>query len=98
MSTQPNKSRTLRYGAALLIGIAFVAFTYIPILRETASFLIIEDSLQPAQAIVALAGQTPFREMEAAKLYRAGWAPLIILVRGARTEESQALKDLGISR
>ena len=45
-----------------------------------------------------MAGQTPFREMEAAKLYQAGWAPQIFVVREAVTDESQALKQLGIKK
>jgi uncharacterized SAM-binding protein YcdF (DUF218 family) len=95
--TSPQRSRALRYGATLLFATMLLAGAYFPTLRAIGSFLIIEDSLQPAQAIVALAGQTPFREMEAAKLYLAGWAPLIILVRGAHSEEERALQDMGIA-
>ena len=67
-----------------------------PILRGIASFLIVEDSLERAAAIVALAGQTPFREMEAAKLYRAGLAPQVVIVGEAPSAESEALRELGI--
>jgi uncharacterized SAM-binding protein YcdF (DUF218 family) len=73
-----------------------VGFAHVSILREVASFLITEDSLEPATAIVILGGHLPFREMEAARLYRAGWAPGVVLVRGARREEWKALQDLGI--
>ena len=60
------------------------------------SFLVVEDPLRPAGAIVALGGDPPFREMEAAKLYRAGWATRVVVVRGARREESKTLQDMGI--
>ena len=67
-----------------------------PLLRSVATALIVEDALEPAAAIVALGGQVPFRPMEAAELYRAGWAPRVVVVRGARLEEHQALRRLGI--
>jgi len=73
-----------------------VVFARVPILRALGSFLIIEDPLQPAVAIVALGGDPPFREMEAARLYRAGWAPKVIVIPGALWEEQQALSELGI--
>ena len=74
MLTKFRNSRRLQCVAVLLAGLLLVGFAHVPILREIASFLITEDSLQPAAAIVALGGDPPFREMEAAKLYRAGWA------------------------
>ena len=45
------------------------------------SFLVVEDRLRPAAAIVALGGDPPFREMEAVRLYRAGWVPRVVIVR-----------------
>ena len=96
MATERKKSRTLWCGVVLLASILLVGFAYVPILREVASFLIIEDSLEPAAAIVPLGGQIPFREIEAARLYHAGWAPLVVIVPGARREEERALHDLQI--
>jgi len=60
------------------------------------SFLVVEDRLRPAAAIVALGGVPPFREMEAARLYRAGWAPKVIVIPGALREEQRALSATGI--
>jgi hypothetical protein len=60
------------------------------------TFLIVEEPLQPAAAIVVLGGQTPFREMEAARLFAQGWAPKLIVIPGALWEEQQALSALGI--
>jgi uncharacterized SAM-binding protein YcdF (DUF218 family) len=90
--------RSLRCGAVSLAVFILAGFAYVPILREIASFLIVDDSLQAAAAIVALGGQTPFREIEAAKLYRAGLAPRVVIVREAPTAESQALQQLGIKK
>ena len=45
------------------------------------AYLVVNDPLEPAQAIVVLAGGFPTREWEAASLYRAGLAPQLVLVR-----------------
>ena len=72
MLTKFRNSRRLQCVAVLLAGMLLVGVAHVPILREVAAFLIIEDSLEPAAAIVALGGVPPFREIEAARLYRAG--------------------------
>ena len=96
VKTESRRKRALRYGAAFAAIVILLALGRVPLLREIASFLIIEDSLEPAAAIVALGGVPPFREMEAARLYHAGWAPRVVIVRGARREDSRALQDMGI--
>jgi uncharacterized SAM-binding protein YcdF (DUF218 family) len=60
------------------------------------SFLVVEDPLQPAVAIVVLGGQSPFREMEAARLFSQGWAPKVMLIPGRIREEQEALSELGL--
>jgi uncharacterized SAM-binding protein YcdF (DUF218 family) len=90
------KRRTLWWVAAAFAAIAVAAVAHTSLLHWVATVLIVEDALEPAAAIVALGGQTPFRPMEAAELYRAGWAPRIVVVRGARHEEDHALRRLGI--
>jgi uncharacterized SAM-binding protein YcdF (DUF218 family) len=96
--TKFKNSRRLQCAAVLLAGIVLAGAAHVPILREIASFLIVEDLLRPSAAIVPLGGQTPFREMEAAKLYRAGLAPAVVIVPGMPSEESEALQELGIKR
>src|SRR5256886_690419 len=44
-------------------------------------WLVVEDPLEKAQAIVVLSGRMPLRALEAAKLYRAGYASEIWLTR-----------------
>jgi uncharacterized SAM-binding protein YcdF (DUF218 family) len=83
-------------GAVVLAVIVLAGFAPASLFRGVASFLIVEDPLEPAAAIVVFGGHLPFREMEAARLYRAGWAPQVVIVRGARREESKALQDLQI--
>ena len=65
MLTKFQTNRVLQCAAVLLTALVVAGFSGAPILRGLASFLIVEDSLRPAAAIVALGGQTPFREMEA---------------------------------
>jgi hypothetical protein len=70
MRTTSRKRRALTVIAILVSAALVTGFGSVPFMKGFAAFLIVEDALQPAAAIVALAGQTPFREMEAAKLYR----------------------------
>lgn len=81
---------------APLVAAVLLAFAHAPLLRAVASFLIVEDPLIPASAILALGGGTPFREMEAAKLYKAGWASQVIIFRDSGSEETRALEKLGV--
>src|SRR5262249_52794648 len=46
--------------------------------------------------ILVLSGYAPFRAMEAADLYRQGWAPTVLLTQGLRNEEGTAFQKLGI--
>jgi uncharacterized SAM-binding protein YcdF (DUF218 family) len=80
----------------LLATVALLAVAHAPLLHAVGSFLILEDPLTPATAILALGGGTPFREMEAAKLYKAGWASRVIIGRDSGSEETKALEQLGV--
>ena len=66
----------------LLLTVAVLYFFRTPILRSPATFLIREDSLQKADAIFILSGGGYDRGNEAAKLFDAGWAPLIVCTGG----------------
>lgn len=59
-------------------------------------WLVVADPLEPGRAIVVLSGRLPFRAMEAASIYRAGWAPEVWLTKEARTPEELALDRLGV--
>jgi uncharacterized SAM-binding protein YcdF (DUF218 family) len=72
-------------GAVLLV----VAF------GRAGSWVVVSDPLQKADAIVVFGGQLPFRAMEAAKIYRAGWAPELWLTQGDNPEE-RTLRRLDI--
>ena len=58
-------------------------------------WLMVADPLEQARAIVVLSGHTPFRAMEAASIYRQGWAPEVWLTQPGVQPESAALARLG---
>jgi uncharacterized SAM-binding protein YcdF (DUF218 family) len=64
------------------------------ILFGVGRWLVVEDPLVKSKAIVVLSGSMPLRALEAAKLYRDGYAPEIWLTRSA--EPGETLKDMGI--
>lgn len=57
-------------------------------------WLVVEDPLEKAQAIAVLSGRLPIRAIEAAKLYREGYAPEVWLTRSA--EPGESLQAMGI--
>lgn len=78
----PAPRRTGRY-CCLAVGIlvlsASAAFTCTFFL--IGRFLVVEDPIQHAEAIVILSGRMPQRALEAARLYRQGYAPQVWLTR-----------------
>ena len=91
-TTPPRPRRPRR----ILLGIAAVMLLAVGIfLLDVGSWLVVEDPLEKAQAIVVLSGRMPLRALEAAKLYRNGYAPKIWLTRS--TEPGAMLGAMGIS-
>lgn len=83
--------------ALVVLGVLGVIAALLPWgARGLGQWLVVVDPLEPARAIVVLSGRLPFRAMEAASLYRAGWAPEVWLTTEARTPEDAALARLGI--
>jgi uncharacterized SAM-binding protein YcdF (DUF218 family) len=71
---------------SVLLGLAFFFFV--------GRWLVAEDPLVKARAIAVLSGRMPLRAIEAAKLYREGYAPEIWLTRS--TEPAATLAEMGI--
>jgi len=63
-------------------------------LRGLGAALVVAEPLKPADAIFVLDGGTPTRELEAAALYRQGYAPRIVVTR-ARDPIPRARKASG---
>ncbi len=86
-----SRSRALRLlsisggGGLVLVAVIFFGL---------GRWLVVEDPLVKAQAIVVLSGAMPLRAIEAAKLYREGYAPEIWLTHS--TEPGETLEEMGI--
>jgi uncharacterized SAM-binding protein YcdF (DUF218 family) len=79
--------RSSALGLLLLIAFIF-CFFYL------GRWLVVEDPLDHAQTIAVLSGRMPLRVLEAAKLYRAGYAPEIWLTHS--TEPGKSLQEMGV--
>lgn len=66
--------------AALAIALLLIAGVVMGI-RGAGRWLIRQDALEPADAIVVLSGSTPFRAEEAARIFRLGYAREVWLTR-----------------
>jgi uncharacterized SAM-binding protein YcdF (DUF218 family) len=71
-------------------GLVFAAVIFFGLGR----WLVVEDPLVKARAIVVLSGAMPVRAIEAANLYREGYAPEIWLTHS--TEPAETLQEMGI--
>jgi len=92
-ATIPPKQRRTRWIVFGLLGI--VLLSAVICLLGIGRWLVAEDPLQKAQAIAVLSGRMPMRAMEAAKLYREGFAPKVWLTHS--TEPGAMLKTMGVS-
>jgi len=92
-ATNPPKHRRTRWIVFGLLGI--VLLSAVIFLLGIGRWLVAEDPLQKGQAIVILSGRMPMRAMEAAKLYREGFAPKVWLTHS--TEPGAMLKTIGVS-
>jgi len=66
------------------------------VLVACGDYLISEGALNKADAILVLSGGVPERMLEAADLYKAGYAPRLILTKGEEPENQSLLRSLGV--
>jgi uncharacterized SAM-binding protein YcdF (DUF218 family) len=93
---QPNRAPRLRLLFAILGVLALLlTTTSFVIVVSVGKWLVREDPLQPATAIVILSGNMPTRALEAAVLYHEGYAKEIWLTHP--DDHADALKELGIN-
>src|SRR5438094_599705 len=86
----PRKRRSIIVAAAAccFTALALAAFS------SVGRWLVVEDPAAKARAIAVLSGGMPVRALEAAKLYRQGYAPEVWLTHSA--EPGESLKAMGI--
>lgn len=91
--------RPIRIALIVLLALAGLAvLAHRPLLRATSQALVVDDPRERADAIVVVAGRTPSREEAAAGLFRAGWAPRVVVSRQFVPGRVQQLIDMGIRR
>jgi len=86
-----TRSRAARVALIAAAGCVIAALVF---LLGVGRWLLVEDPLQKAQAIVVLSGAMPLRAIEAAKLFREGYAAEVWLTHSA--EPAQTLRDMDI--
>ncbi len=87
----PKRSRALRI--LLVLGCAIILFVAVAF-REVGKWLVVEDPIAQCRAIAVLSGSMPLRAIEAARLYRQGYAPEVWLTHSA--EPGATLEAMGI--
>ena len=94
-SSQPlNRTRRAALLVLLSLVIVLIAFGAVLFLG-VGRWLVVEDPLDKAQAIVVLSGRMPMRAKEAARLYNAAYAPQIWLTRNI--EPAASLQEMHIA-
>lgn len=80
------------FAIVLLLAVAVV----LTLLLSVGRWLVIEDPLEKANAIVVLSGRIPMRALEAARLYQAGWSQQIWLTHPNEPTASLATLDIDV--
>ena len=95
----PNESKANPWRRKILIFLSLIFLVFLLVsaaVQGLGQWLVVEDPLERAAAIVILGGQPPYRAMEGASLYRGGWAPEIWLLSPVIREETKILWEMGI--
>ena len=92
--SRSTRSTLLVFVAVLIL---LVLSTPIVIFLGVGRWLVVEDPPQKAQAIVVLSGRMPIRALEAARLYREGYASQIWITRPLEPGASLASLDIPYS-
>ena len=90
---RPLRRLLVRTAALLIVLLLLAAAWFVP---RAGRYLVVEDPLAKSDAIVVLAGSRAERWLEAADLYREGWAPRIILSAGREEDAEVQLRKKGI--
>ncbi|GIW40648.1 MAG: hypothetical protein KatS3mg076_1225 [Candidatus Binatia bacterium] len=88
----PWRRAAVLAGSFLLVGVSLLYAFREPLLEASGRFLVVQDEVRPADAIVVLAGSFPDRILHAADLYERGVAPRIVLTVGPEPPGSAELR------
>lgn len=78
----------------LLLVLLAIIFTGIFLFRNIGKWLVVNEPLEKARAIVVLSGGLPARAFEAASLYRAGYAQEVWVTKPS--EPADSMRELGV--
>jgi uncharacterized SAM-binding protein YcdF (DUF218 family) len=93
---RPGRRRLLAAVAAVLVALVLLVYAFsTPLLTAMGAALVHADPLERADAMIVLAPLID-RVVEAAELYRGGYAPIVVLTRETRDPAEQFLIDRGI--
>jgi uncharacterized SAM-binding protein YcdF (DUF218 family) len=93
----PRPSRARRIATrTLLVSLVALAVTAVWLWPRAGRYLVIDEPLQPADAIVVLAGTRVERWLEGVELYREKLAPKILLSSGRIEPAEEAIRARGI--
>jgi uncharacterized SAM-binding protein YcdF (DUF218 family) len=90
----PTRNRHFVGPILLILLVGLIVFAAI-IFLSVGQWLVVEDPLDKADAIVILSGRIPVRAKEAARLYNAGYAPQVWLTR--TNEPAASLQEMHIA-
>lgn len=86
-------TKRLAYAAGIFLLLAVLAFVFrAPLLRAVGSYLIVEDPLEPADAIFVLGGNPFDRGAAGAQLFSEGWAAVVYSTGGSTPYNLDALQ------
>src|SRR6266436_8687349 len=95
-SAAPSQTGRRHFAGIVLVAIiAGLIVVAVIIFLGVGRWLIVEDPLEKAQAIVVLSGRMPMRARDAARLYNAGYAPQVWLTRAV--EPTASLQKMHIA-
>jgi uncharacterized SAM-binding protein YcdF (DUF218 family) len=80
----------------ILLMIPVTYWGYEPVLRYSASLIIINSQPRKADAVVLLSGGEPGRAWGAADLYRGKWAPYVVITQEPVFSDTRQLREMGI--
>lgn len=87
-------SRAARWALVLAALAVILVVGVTGTVRLVGSWLVVEDPLEPARAIVVLSGRMPLRALEAAEIYHQGYSAEVWVTRSASPVEE--LRQMGI--
>src|SRR5262249_24130146 len=95
---RPVTARARGLAVAALVVVALVVVGHGSVLRLIGRALVVEDPVAKADAIVVVAGGTPSREEAAARLFREGLAPDVVLSNHFTPDRVRHLITMGARR